>query len=400
MRFAMVILLSLLCFCNSAFSQKAIIVSGTVKGAEAGTKILLMKQEGNVGTQVAKDSIINGSFRLEYTPETGEVEQYSLMADGEGFPPMTLKLWGKAGHKVEVEGNDKYIYTWNVKSDIPQQKEWSYFINANRELWNTSQKLSAQRSAMVARYLADDCTAAERKQLKAGMDSLDALSDGIDYNIQKKNLALLQTGKVTAVRLGILKSVTNSIKWNKTEAFRPGVEKLYSSLSADMRNSADGQEIALTLHPPKVVKTGEPLYDTLLRDLSNNSYHLADFKGKYILLDFWSFGCGPCHASVPEMKAIHERFKDSLTIVSLSSDNRKMWEKATDVFKMSWLNLSDGAETRGIYAHYGVEGIPNYVLIDRDGIVKATWTGYGTGSLKKKIMEHTGLAFPSDNSGQ
>ncbi|HTG57672.1 MAG TPA: hypothetical protein VL943_15450 [Niabella sp.] len=69
-----------------------------------------------------------------------------------------------------------------------------------------------------------------------------------------------------------------------------------------------------------------------------------------------------------------------------------MWQQATDLFRMTWKNLSDGNENRGIYARYGVEGIPNYVLIAPDGIVKASWTGYGTGSLKSKIKELTGLS--------
>ncbi len=63
---------------------------------------------------------------------------------------------------------------------------------------------------------------------------------------------------------------------------------------------------------------------------------------------------------------------------------------------MTWHNLSDGNENRGIYAQYGVEGIPNYVLITPDGRVKATWTGYGPGSLKEKIKGLTGLALSGE----
>lgn len=396
MRSYTIAFVSLLFFATSLSAQKKITINGQVKGIEEGVKFFLMKQEGNVGTSVSKDSVVNGRFQIEYTPENEGVEQYSLMADGKGFPSMSLKLWAKAGVTIIVEGHDKLIYTWTVKSNIPEQKEWAYFLNANKKAWTDYQLLSVERNALVDQYRNGKPSKEERKLIKSRMDEIDSVSNTFDYKIQKNNLAILQKGKMTPIRLDILTSVANTIKWNGTEEFRPAVQKMYNNLSADLKNSPDGQKIALVLNPPKVVKIGEPMYDVPLKDLEGNSYHLADFKGKYILLDFWSFGCGPCHASVPEMKEIHEKLKDSLAIVGLNSDTQKIWEKATEMFNMTWYNLSDGKEDRGIYAQYGVDGIPNYVLIDREGKVKASWTGYGEGSLKEKITTHTGFTFPEE----
>jgi len=379
-------------FLNIVNAQDSIVINGNVPGIEEGTRIFFMKKEGNVGTTVAKDSVVSGRFRISYLPGTKEVEQYSIMADGKDFPSMSLKLWAGAGCTVEVTGSNKLIYTWNVASDVPEQKEWLYFINANKKNWDVYQALSVQRSKLINEYRRDGRTKEERIKLKAGMDSVDSLSNQINYTIQKNNLALLEKGKITPTRMEVLSSIASAIKWNKTEEFRQPVERIYNQLSPHFKNSVEGQEIALVLYPPTIVKPGEPMFDTLLKDLNGNSYHLADFKGKYILLDFWSFGCGPCHASVPEMKELHEKLKDSLTIVGLNSDNKKMWQQASDLFKMTWNNLSDENENRGIYASYGVEGIPNYVLIAPDGVVKASWTGYRTGSLKSKIKELTGLS--------
>ncbi len=396
MRYYTLAVIGILLFAASVSAQKKIIITGQLKGVEEGTKFFLMKQEGNVGTGVSKDSVVNGRFRIEYTPENQGVEQYSLMADGKGFPSMSLKLWAKAGATITIEGNDKLIYTWKVNSNIPEQKEWAYFINANKKDWTEYQQFSAKRNALINQYRDSKLSKEERKAIKKEIDLVDSLSKIPDYTIQKNNLALLQKGKMTPTRLEILNAVASAIKWNGADEFKPAVQKIYTSLGADLKNSAEGQKIALVLNPPKVIKVGQPMYDTLLKDMEGKSYHLADFKGKYILLDFWSFGCGPCHASVPEMKEIHEKLKDRLAIVGLNSDTKKIWEKATEAFKMTWYNLSDGNEDRGIYAQYGVDGIPNYVLIDPDGMVKASWTGYGEGSLKEKITTHTGFTFSGE----
>ena len=68
------------------------------------------------------------------------------------------------------------------------------------------------------------------------------------------------------------------------------------------KNSQAGKEITVCLYPPVTVKEGDEMADTDLYDLQGNIHHLADYKGKYLLVDFWSRGCGPCMMALPEMK--------------------------------------------------------------------------------------------------
>lgn len=351
-----------------------------------------MKEEGSVGSEVAKDSVVNSQFHIEYTPNDGDMGRYSIMSFDKGFPSMGLNLWAKAGHTIHITGDNKFVYTWNVKSDIPEQREWSYFVQSNKSLWDEYQKLSALRHYIAEKIYSGNSTDIERKAARISVDSLDSISKVYQYKIYKNNLTLLQKGKMTPTRLEILRDAANEIKWYHTEEFRNPVAKMYSNLSDNLKNSAYAEEIALVLSPPKVVKVGDPMYDTILTDLNGKTYRLADFKGKYILLDFWSSGCGPCYASIPEMNEISEKLKDSLAVVSLSSDNMKMWKKASESLKLMDNNLSDGKENRGIYAKYGVQGIPHYVLITPSGIIKDMWTGYGDGSLKSKIKELTNFS--------
>ena len=114
-------------------------------------------------------------------------------------------------------------------------------------------------------------------------------------------------------------------------------------------------------------------------------------KGKYILLDFWSKGCGPCVASIPELKEIEEQYKEQLEVVSISSDTEASWKEAVAELKLTgnqWNELRQG--TTGLAAAYRVRGIPHYVLIAPDGKVKKMWFGYGKGSLKAKMKELIG----------
>ncbi len=136
---------------------------------------------------------------------------------------------------------------------------------------------------------------------------------------------------------------------------------------------------------PKVVKIGEYLADADLYDLEGTVHHLADYKGKYLLLDFWRLNCGPCQHALPELKEIAEQYKDSITVISLSHDDEKTWRKASREKNITWPNLNDLKGLQGIFARYGVYGVPHFVLISPEGNIVTYWSGYGKGHLKQKI---------------
>ncbi len=125
----------------------------------------------------------------------------------------------------------------------------------------------------------------------------------------------------------------------------------------------------------------------LFFDPENNQKDISEYKGKYLLFDFWSVGCAPCIAAFPEMKEIHETHNDKLTIISISTDPREVWQEGLKRHQLPWINLNDYNGMSDYSARYGIRGIPTYVLISPDGMVEKIWSGYGKGSLKKKLEE-------------
>ena len=57
---------------------------------------------------------------------------------------------------------------------------------------------------------------------------------------------------------------------------------------------------------------------------------------------------------------------------------------------MTWWNLNDLQGMSGLYARYGVRGIPHYVMISPDGIVLEHWESYSEGLLKEKVKGYLG----------
>ena len=104
-------------------------------------------------------------------------------------------------------------------------------------------------------------------------------------------------------------------------------------------------------------------------DINGKKYTLSDFKGKYIFIDFWATWCEPCRKETPDMIALFERYKDNkdIVIISLSIDEETdKWKQVTKDEKMNWLQLNTTSDSKFL-EEYQVDGIPKFVLIDKEG---------------------------------
>lgn len=114
-------------------------------------------------------------------------------------------------------------------------------------------------------------------------------------------------------------------------------------------------------------KFQEEAPDFTLKSLDGKDISLSDFKGKYVLIDFWASWCGPCKGEVPFLKAVNDKYKSKgLIVLGVSCDkDMDSWKAAIEEEGMSWLHVNaTGTDT---LAHYDARGIPRIVLIGPDG---------------------------------
>jgi len=113
--------------------------------------------------------------------------------------------------------------------------------------------------------------------------------------------------------------------------------------------------------------------------LNGDTLSLAEMEGKVVLIDFWASWCPPCRAEVPGMMAAYEKYHDQgFEIIGYNVD----WNSGEDVEflkdyvekeNIPWLVSSAPASAEAglinYTEHYGVQSIPQMILIGKDGKV-------------------------------
>jgi peroxiredoxin len=170
---------------------------------------------------------------------------------------------------------------------------------------------------------------------------------------------------------------------NRNSIGKETIQSLLSQMSSEILSSSKAKSLTF-FAKDELAQKGGKMIDFKANDLQGNQFKLSSLKGKYILLSFWSMGCGPCRMENRNFSDNYQKFRNKIEIVSFSLDNNKeYWIEASKADNIKWTNVSDlEGETGKIKTQYNVQSIPASFLINPEGIIIESFIGFGDQFLK------------------
>jgi thiol-disulfide isomerase/thioredoxin len=372
--------------------QNPFTISGTIKGKTGG--YIYMNYGGNTS-----DSALIEKGRFSFSGSVEGPRQAMVMMDRNAqFFDKYTQLYIVPG-KMQLSLDYNNFTDGAVLKGSPVQAEADELNKSRAPIMAKIKPLSEAYNKANMNYINARKEKKDEATLEMLKDAATKAKDAMDpyyEQLAKIDEAFMDKHQASYVTASILRYRISSM------SLQQGEER-YNNLADAVKTSSLGKDIKKELEGLRMGSPGAKAYVFASKELRGEPLGLADYKGNYVLLDFWASWCVPCRKGNPHLLSLYSKYKDKgLEIIGVSDDdnNHEAWQKAVDKDGIGvWKHVLRGLDMKkrlageenesDISQYYGIHSLPTKILIDPNGIIIGRYGGGGESdeAMDKKFAE-------------
>lgn len=272
---------------------------------------------------------------------------------------ITQRLFIDPGSEIRITINSTNFQTAKITGGISQEEYDSF----NKEYADSKE---FYRDLIKLQNIADSLNAAYYKINSKTDELIDTRLDSINSELEKKDQYFTILKKHLS-RYPNSYPLLYLLSENYSEFEYSELSSYYKTLSTSSKKNEYGIQLKNYIEKLKLNFPGKEAIDFHATGYNSESVSLKNYKGKYILLDFWASWCIPCRKGNPKLIEIYNKYKDKdFIIIGIAADKGRKtdWEKAIIKDKIEiWPQIIDD---KNIGEKYLIHSFPTKILINKD----------------------------------
>jgi thiol-disulfide isomerase/thioredoxin len=361
---------------------KSFLLKGNIKGLNnASAKLTYFNRDDFKSTTLDSGKVVDGKFEL-HGSVAGPME-VSLIFNVEGKSLVSNLFIENSNIQVQLDtskynylqGNYKWL-TCEVRGSKTQE-EYDNYLSLGKELRDELKPYQEEYHRLSVQFnsVKNNSNNSQKDSLINKVKDIDALMAGINSKLDSIDQNFIKTHPASQISSYLLSQKIKDIGLEKDIAF-------YSAFTPEVKEGIYGVSAAKQIEKLKKASPGAeaPLFSK--EDLKGNMINLKDFRGKYVLLDFWASWCVPCRAGHPHLLELYKKYhKKGLEIIGIGDDDytQPAWKEAIEKDGIGiWYQVLRGYKRdktthmpvdQGLDGPYDISSIPAHFLIDKNGII-------------------------------